>query len=197
MPQATHTGSGRLMGSRLPLGAYRRVSREPATQLKKLAGTDKKRVSAVWETVSSWEGSEGTSCNSSASGVSGASPDVLGACYRHLQLRMEGIRRINLLHQGPPPLVAAGAAAAKNGETGTSVGNVLSGQASVSLVDAERDGEDILLSSHVAVTTPSRMLQGLQAVGTRPRERRCRVQRLAPAEWSELLQLGDNEAIEL
>ncbi|RNF23172.1 uncharacterized protein Tco025E_02866 [Trypanosoma conorhini] len=205
MPWATHAGSGRLTGSLLPLDAYRRVRREPATLLKKAAATDeKKRASVVWETVSSWEGSEGTGSGSAVSGASGASSDKPGDCRGHLQTRMERLRRLNPFRRGPSvrgaaaPSAAAAAAATKTSGAGTSVGGTRARRAGVSRVDADRDGQGTVLSSHVFATAPPQVPQTLHAVGARPRERRCRVRCLAPAEWSALLQLsGAGEGVEL
>ncbi|KAF5221345.1 hypothetical protein TcYC6_0016450 [Trypanosoma cruzi] len=193
------TGSGGLKGSFLPLGAYRRVPREATSLWKTTMNTAKEQVAVVWETVSSWEGSEVTSSDSCASGINDPSLEDVGFWEEHLQIRMELIRRLNPFRQGPPVGGAAHrtASAERNGMTGTKLGSIRTQRACGSVTCGGCVGEDILFPNHENLCTTPKMPQTYQKVRRHPCECTCRVRRLAPAEWSELLQLGSEDVVEL
>ncbi|EKF30204.1 hypothetical protein MOQ_005992 [Trypanosoma cruzi marinkellei] len=193
------TGSGGLKGSFLPLGAYRLVPREATSLWKNAMDAAKEQVAVVWETVSSWEASEVTSSNSCASGINDASLDDVGLWDERLQTRMEAIRRLNPFRQGPPVGGAAHrtASAERNRVAGTKVGRLRTQQACGSVAFAECVEEDILFPNYDNLRATPKVPQTYQDVRRYPCEQTCRMKRLTPAEWSELLQLGNEDVVEL
>ncbi|KEG12253.1 hypothetical protein DQ04_01861120 [Trypanosoma grayi] len=167
------------------------------------------RACPVWESVSSWDDSE--SCSSCKSSIYLNGPN---SSENQFQFRMERIRHLNRLHQGP--YVRCMETQSLTDPAGRprrceGVKGLTCKQLSDSIVHAERsspkpllwsretecDAEDILsLKSAVAASVVSPSMQWPSNEETVHLDAHAwRIRRLEPAEWCQLLQTGGEESI--
>lgn len=199
MPWITTASGGGFKGSRLPLGAYRRVSSANAGLNSAETNINNTRAPVIWETVSSWDGSEETSAESFDSGASARRAEGIEICDENLQIRMERLRQLNPFYRvlSGDCATRCGAVTPRKMTPRGSARSVVCTPVCDPALCTESDGEDILLAATDRADVSSCKRQKLNGAATQCSARPRRVERLAASEWAQLLQLVEGDAIVL